>query len=70
MLLSNAPILDDDRYRFMDTGTQILDLLEERFQSMGATSFLVTGIPLPGRPLAPLILGRVGANIQASGRNR
>ena len=56
MLLSNAPILDDDRYRFMDTGTQILDLLEERFQSMGATSFLVTGIPLPGRPLAPLIL--------------
>lgn len=56
MLVSNAPVVDDDRIRSLETGTQVLDFLEARFRALGATNFLATGLPLPGRPLAPLIL--------------
>lgn len=47
---------DAARFRDMRTSEQVLDFLEDRFRSVGATAFLVTGIPLPGRPIEPLLL--------------
>ena len=47
---------DAERFRDMRTSEQVLDYLEERFRSFGATQFLVSGIPMPGRPIEPLIL--------------
>lgn len=47
---------DAERFRDMRTSEQVLDFLEDRFRSVGATAFLVTGIPLPGRPIEPLLL--------------
>ena len=45
-----------ESFRDMATGVQVLDALEGQFRSFGATHFLATGFPLPGRPLEPLIL--------------
>lgn len=45
-----------DHIRELESGEEVLDFLEERFRSMGAKRFLAAGIPLPGRPLAPLTL--------------
>jgi LuxR family transcriptional regulator, quorum-sensing system regulator BjaR1 len=56
MLVANSSVADADDFRDMMTGAQVLDFLEDRFRQLGATSFIATGIPLPGRPLAPLIL--------------
>ena len=56
MLMTMSVTADVDRLRAAGTGTQVLDVLEDMFLSVGATHFLATGIPLPGRPLAPLIL--------------
>jgi LuxR family quorum sensing-dependent transcriptional regulator len=47
---------DDRGFREMRTSDQVLDLLEDRFRAVGATAFLVSGIPLPGRPIEPLLL--------------
>lgn len=56
MLMTTSVTADGDRLRAAGTGTQVLDALEDMFRSIGATHFLATGIPLPGRPMAPLIL--------------
>jgi LuxR family quorum sensing-dependent transcriptional regulator len=56
MQVANNLVADVDRLRDMMTGAQVLDYLEDRLRSLGATRFLATGIPLPGRPLAPLVL--------------
>jgi DNA-binding CsgD family transcriptional regulator len=40
----------------MTSGTQVIGALESLFQSFGATHFLATGIPLPGRPIEPLTI--------------
>lgn len=53
---ANSLIADSESVRAMADGTQVLSFLEERFRSFGATHFLVTGLPLPGRPIGPLIL--------------
>jgi DNA-binding NarL/FixJ family response regulator len=47
---------DAERFRELRTGEQVLDHLEERFRAFGATLFLVSGVPLPGRPVEPLVL--------------
>ena len=47
---------DAERFREMRTGEQVLDFLEDRFRSVGVEVFLVSGIPLPGRPIEPLLL--------------
>lgn len=54
--MTTSVTADVDRLRTAGTGSQVLDALEDMFRSVGATHFLATGIPLPGRPLAPLIL--------------
>ena len=38
------------------TGVLVLDSLERIFRSLGATHFLVSGMPFPGRPVEPLLL--------------
>lgn len=45
-----------ESFRDMTSGTQVLDALENLFRSFGATHFLATGFPLPGRPIEPLIV--------------
>lgn len=45
-----------ESFRDMVEGVQVLDALEKQFRSFGARHFLVTGLPLPGRPVEPLIL--------------
>jgi LuxR family transcriptional regulator, quorum-sensing system regulator BjaR1 len=47
---------DAERFREMRTSELVLDFLEDRLRSLGATAFLVSGIPLPGRPIEPLLL--------------
>lgn len=49
-------IASADGYRDMTEGPQVLDSLQKQFRSLGATHLLVTGIPMPGRPIEPLIL--------------
>lgn len=45
-----------ESFRDMTSGAQVLDALEGLFRSLGASHFLVTGLPLPARPIEPLIL--------------
>jgi DNA-binding CsgD family transcriptional regulator len=45
-----------ESFRDMTGGVEILDALENQFRQLGATHFLATGLPLPGRPLEPLML--------------
>lgn len=47
---------DAERFREMRTSEQVLDFLEDRFRSIGATAFLASGVPLPGRPIDTLLL--------------
>jgi LuxR family quorum sensing-dependent transcriptional regulator len=56
MQLAMSLFADAERFRSMTSGAQILDYVEGCFRSCGATRFMATGLPLPGRPLAPLIL--------------
>ena len=56
MQLAMSLFADAERFRDMTSGAQILDYVEDRFRSSGATRFIATGLPLPGRPLAPLVL--------------
>lgn len=56
MMMKSNVVVDTDPIEDSRSGAQVLDLLEDRFRSTGATHFLATGIPFPGRPLAPLVL--------------
>lgn len=56
MPIANSLVADAERIREMPEGVRVLDLLESRFSTLGATHFLVTGVPLPGRAIEPLIL--------------
>lgn len=56
MMMQSSDFVDAHDIEDAHSGGEILDLLEDRFRSLGATHFLVTGIPFPGRPLAPLVL--------------
>jgi LuxR family quorum sensing-dependent transcriptional regulator len=47
---------DARSFRELRSSDQVLDLLEDRFRAVGATAFLVSGIPLPGRAIEPLLL--------------
>lgn len=59
MPTSNTIVADSESFRDLNNGAQILDALQEFFRSFGATHFLATGLPLPGRPIEPLILRMV-----------
>ncbi|MEJ0012312.1 MAG: helix-turn-helix transcriptional regulator [Bauldia sp.] len=56
MTIAASMIALSESFRDMTNGAQVVDALEKLFQSFGATSFLATGIPLPGRPIEPLIV--------------
>ena len=56
MTFATAVVALSDSFRGMATGAQVLDALESVFRSAGATHFLMTGFPLPGRPISPLIV--------------
>jgi LuxR family quorum sensing-dependent transcriptional regulator len=45
-----------ESFRDMTNGEQVLDGLEDEFRALGATHFIATGVPLPGRPIEPLVL--------------
>ncbi len=50
------------------TGAQVLDVLQARFRSLGATHFLASGMPFPGRPIEPLLLRLRWGDLSADGR--
>ena len=54
-----------ESFRDMAGGSQVLDAFQDRFRSFGATHFLVTGVPLPGRPIEPLILRMNWGDVRA-----
>jgi LuxR family quorum sensing-dependent transcriptional regulator len=56
MVIATSLIAEGERYRDLTNGTQVLAFLEDRFRALGATHFLATGVPLPGRPIEPLVL--------------
>ncbi len=56
MVVAAGMIALSESFRDMTSGVQILDALENLFRSFNATHFLMTGVPLPGRPIEPLIV--------------
>jgi LuxR family quorum sensing-dependent transcriptional regulator len=56
MVVAAGLIALSESFGGMTSGAEVLDALEGMFQSFGATHFLATGFPLPGRPIAPLIV--------------
>lgn len=56
MSLETSLIALSESFRDMSTGELVLSTLEGQFREFGATHFLATGLPLPGRPIDPLIL--------------
>ena len=56
MVVSAGLIALSESFGVMTSGAEVLDALEEMFRSFGATHFLATGFPLPGRPIDPLIV--------------
>lgn len=46
------------RFREMGTSEKILDALEGCFRSLTPTHFLAATVPLPGRPVEPMVLRR------------
>jgi len=56
MVVATAMFALSESFRDMTTGAQIVDALEAFFRSLGATHFLLTGFPLPGRPIEPLVV--------------
>jgi len=56
MVIGTSLIADGERFHDLTNGTQVLAYVEDRLRAFGATHFLATGLPLPGRPIEPLLL--------------
>jgi LuxR family quorum sensing-dependent transcriptional regulator len=56
MAVGTGLMARSERFREMASGEQVLDELENDFRAIGASHFLATGLPLPDRPVEPLIL--------------
>jgi LuxR family quorum sensing-dependent transcriptional regulator len=56
MIIGNGLISDSERFGELTDSASVLNVVEERFRTLGASHFLATGLPLPGRPIEPLIL--------------
>lgn len=64
MLIAHSLVADSERFRDMSDGARVLAYIEDRFRQFGATHFLATGLPLPGRPIEPLILRLVWGDLR------
>ncbi len=49
-------IAQSESFCGMAIGASVLDALQDVFSGFGATHFLASGMPLPGRPIDPLLL--------------
>jgi hypothetical protein len=56
MTIAAGMIALGESFRDMATGAHVLDALDRQFAAFGATHFLATGLPLPGRPIDQLIV--------------
>ena len=56
MPIGSLLIAKGESFRELTNGAAVLDALEDVFKSFGATHFLVTGLPLPGRPIETLVV--------------
>lgn len=54
-----------DGLRGVNSGTEVLDVLQQRFAEMGGEYLLATGLPLPGRPIEPLVLRLQWGDVRA-----
>ncbi len=52
----------------MATGVQVLDAVQAAFQAFGADHILISGMPLPGRPIDPLLLRLDWGDLQGDRR--
>lgn len=66
MTIAASMIALSESFRDMTGGAQVIDALEKLFQSFGATHFLATGIPLPGRPIEPLIVRMTWSDVKGA----
>jgi LuxR family quorum sensing-dependent transcriptional regulator len=62
------PFAQGESFCGIPTGAQVLDSLQNHFRSFGATHFLATGMPLPGRPIEPLLLRLAWGDLSGDGR--
>lgn len=65
MRTGTGMIASSEAFREMTEGSQVLNSFEDQFRSLGATHFLATGVPLPGRPIEPLILRADWGDVRA-----
>ena len=56
MKSENDLIAQGESFCGISTGAQVLDSLQTTFSALGASHFLASGMPLPGRPIDPLLL--------------
>jgi DNA-binding CsgD family transcriptional regulator len=56
MATAGGLIARSESFGAMTSGVGVLDALEGEMRSCGATHFLATGMPMPGRPIDPLVL--------------
>lgn len=56
VIVATSLIADCERFNDLTNGIQVLAFIEDRFRELGATHFLATGLPLPGRSIEPLLL--------------
>ncbi len=56
MISESGLVAQGESFAAKATGAQVLDALQATFELFGADHILVSGMPLPGRPIDPLLL--------------
>lgn len=56
MISESYLIAQSESFAGLGTGVQVLDALQATFKTFGADHVLISGMPLPGRPIDPLLL--------------
>ena len=67
-MTSEYLIAQSESFCGLATSTLVLDSLQAAFRTFGATRFLMSGMPLPGRPIDPLILRLDWGDLQGDRR--
>ncbi len=68
MTSENGLIAQSESFAAMTTGMQVLDALQAMFRALGADHIIITGMPLPGRPIDPLVLRLDWGDLQGDRR--
>lgn len=66
MATAGGLIARSESFCEMTSGVGVLDALEGEMRSFGATHFLATGMPMPGRSIDPLVLRMTWGDLRPS----